>query len=550
MQTISASAISSFKGVKGDVGAGTVSTTGAVNVNNANTACVTDSQGFYRNPCAAYSQIGATDLWKLQYTNGGNVPATGATVVDVLPRSGDTYLGTGASRGSTYKPVFAGDVTLATDALSAGTTITWQVTTTANPCPNFTSNSTCSTATWVDGPSYPSASYGSVTGLRIQYTFPGGELPPAATLAVTYRTTNLPTSSAGDGRAPVSVPFGTPRAWNSFGVFAQFPTGFVDRRVEPVRAGGVQLAAGPLQVSKAIDGVSAAYAPTSFTVTASCTVGGVAVTLPTSGVLTLAAGNAIPYTARLDGIPLGSSCDVAETTTGASSVAYSPANPGGTAARLAITTRAASTAPVPAAQIGSVTNTYGTTDLVITKAVSTTATVGAFGPFEFTLACTGNGVTVPLAAGDAAFTLADAASHTVSGLPVTAVCQLREADSDGATTIGVRLGAGSTTTVAENAPATLTLGTAASYTATVTNTYASGRLSVTKDVTGADQYGDATFTVEVLCTYDGQTLFDDEFTLEDGDTELLTPRFPVGTSCDISETSAGRGPRSPRPTAR
>lgn len=538
VQTISASAISSFKGVKGDVGAGTVSTTGAVNVNNATTACVTDSQGFYRNPCAAYSQIGATDLWKLQYTNGGNVPATGATVVDVLPRSGDTYLGTGASRGSTYKPVFAGDVTLATDALSAGTTITWQVTTTANPCPNFTSNSTCSTATWVDGPSYPTGSYGSVTGLRIQYTFPGGELPPAATLAVTYRTTNLPTSSAGDGRAPVSVPFGTPRAWNSFGVFAQFPTGFVDRRVEPVRA-GVQLAAGPLQVSKTIDGVAAAYAPTSFTVSASCTVGGVAVTLPTSGVLTLASGNATPYTARLDGIPLGSSCDVAETTTGASSVAYSPANPGGTAARLAITTRAASTAPVPAAQIGSVTNTYGTTDLVITKAVSTTATVGGFGPFDFTLACTGNGVTVPLAAGDAAFTLADAASHTVSGLPVTAVCQLREADSDGATTIGVRLGAGSTTTVAENAAATLTLGTAASYTATVTNTYASGRLSVTKDVTGADQYGDGTFTVDVLCTYDGQTLFDDDFTLEDGDTELLTSRFPVGTSCDISETSAG-----------
>ncbi len=538
VQTIAASAISSFKGVKGDVGAGTVSTAGAVNVNNADTACVTDSQGFYRNPCAAYSQIGATDLWKLQYTNGGNVPATGATVVDVLPRSGDTYLGTGASRGSTYKPVFAGDVTLATDALSAGTTITWQVTTTANPCPKFTSDSTCSTATWFDGPSYPTTAYGSVTGLRIEYAFPGGELPPAATLAVTYRTTNLPTSSAGDGRAPVSVPFGAPRAWNSFGVSARFPTGYVDRRVEPVRA-GVQLAAGPLQISKAIDGVSAAYTPTSYSVTASCTVGGVAVTLPSSGVLTLASGNAIPYTARLDGIPLGSSCDVAETTTGASSVAYSPANPGRTAARLAITTRAASTAPVPAAQIGSVTNTYGTTDLVITKAVSTTATVGAFGPFAFTLACTGNGVPVPLAPADAAFTLADTASRTVTGLPVTAVCQLREADSDGAAAIGVRLGTGSTTTVAENAPATLTLGTAASYAATVTNTYASGRLSVTKDVTGADRYGDATFTVGVLCTYGAQTLFDDDFTLEDGDTELLTPRFPVGTSCAISETAAG-----------
>ncbi len=538
VQTISASAISSFKGVKGDVGSGTTSTTGAVNVNNAATACVADAQGFYRNPCAAYSQIGATDLWKLQYTNGGNVPATGATVVDVLPKSGDTYLASGLSRGSSYKPVFAGDVTLATDALSAGTTISWEVTTTANPCPNFTSNSTCSTATWVDGPTFPTASYGSVTGLRIHYTFPDGELPPAATLAVTYRTVNLPTTSAGDGRAPVSVPFGTPRAWNSFGVYAQFPDGYTDRRVEPVRA-GVQLAAGPLQISKVRDGVSAAYAPTSFSVTASCTVSGATVTLPSSGVLTLAAANATAYTARLDGIPLGSSCDLAETTTGASAVSYAPANPGGTAARLAIATRAASTDAVPVAQIGTVTNSYGTTDLTITKAVSTSATVGAFGPFDFTLSCTGSGVTVPLAAGDAAFTLEDGESHTVTGLPVTAVCQLREADADGATSIGVRVGSGSTTTVVENAPATLTLGTAASYTATVTNSYASGRLSVTKDVTGAEAYGDAEFTVAVECTYDGQTLFDGSFTLLDGGTETLTPLFPVGTVCDISETSAG-----------
>ncbi|WP_395638872.1 DUF5979 domain-containing protein [Pseudolysinimonas sp.] len=537
--TISASAISSFKGVKGDVGTGTVSTTGAVNVNNATTACVADSQGFYRNPCAAYSQIGATDLWKLQYTNGGNVPATGATVVDVLPRSGDTYLGTGASRGSNYRPVFAGDVALATDALSDGTTITWQVTTSANPCPSFTSNPTCTTATWVDGPSFDTASYGSVTGIRIQYTFPGGELPPAATLAVTYRTVNTPTTSAGDGLAPVTAPpVSTSRAWNSFGVSAQFPVGYVERRVEPVRA-GVQLAVGPLQVAKAITGVSAAYAPTSFSATVTCTVAGAPVVLPSSGVVTLAAGNAVPYTARLDGIPLGSSCDVAETTSGASATTYSPANPGGTAARLAITTPAASTAPVPAAQIGEITNSYGETELTVTKAVSTTATVGTFGDFGFTLSCTGNGVAVPLAAGDAAFRLADGASRTITGLPVTAVCQLRESDADGATSIGVRLGAGSTTTVAQNAPATLTLGTAASYTATVTNTYASGRLSITKDVTGADRYGDAVFEVAVECTYDGQTLFDDGFTFEDGDTELLAPHFPVGTVCAISETDAG-----------
>jgi large repetitive protein len=541
--TISASAISSFKGVKGDVGAGTVSTTGALNVNNAAATCVADSQGFYRNPCAAGTRIGGTDLWKLQYTNGGNVPSLSATVVDVLPRSGDTYLASGTSRGSTYRPVFAGDVQLATDALSAGTTITWQVTTTANPCPSFGSNPTCTTATWVDGATFPTSSYASVRAIRVQYTFPGGELPPAATVAVTYRTVNTPTTSAGDGLAPVTVPLGTQRAWNSFGVSAQFPDGYTQRNVEPVRA-GVQLAVGPLQVAKEITGVMAAFAPTSYSATAACTIAGANVVLPSAGALTLAAVNATPYTARLDGIPLGADCSVTETTTGMSSVAYSPAAPSGIPrAVVTIDTAAGSAAPVPVAHQATITNSYGTTDLTVTKAVSTSATLGEFGPFDFTLSCSvDNGTTtlpVTLAAGDAAFTLADAESHTVTGLPVTARCSLRESDSDGATSIGVRVGAGGTTTVAQNAPATITLGTDASYTATVTNTYASGFLSVTKDVTGATAYGDAEFEVAVECTYDGQTLFDDSFTLSDGDTETLTPRFPVGTVCDITETDAG-----------
>lgn len=543
VQTISASAISSFKGVKGDVGSGTTSTTGAVNVSNAATACRTDAEGFYRNPCAAYSRIGGTDLWKLQYTNGGNVPSLSATVVDVLPRSGDTYLASGTSRGSTYRPVFAGDVQLHTDVLSAGTTITWEVSTTANPCPSFGSNPTCTTATWVDGPSFDPADYGSVRGIRVHYTFPGGELPPAATVAVTYRTVNTPTTTAGDGRAPVTVPLGTQRAWNSFGVSAQFPPGYIERNVEPVRA-GVQLATGPLQVAKAITGSTAAFAPTSFAATAACTIAGADVVLPSSGALTLAAVNATPYTARVDGIPLGAECAITETSTGMSSVDYNPAASSGAArAVVTIDTAAGSSDPVPVAHVATITNEYGTTDLSITKAVSTSATVGEFGPFDVTLSCSvDNGTTtlpVTLAAGDAAFTLADGETHTVSDLPVTARCQLREADSDGATSIGVRVDGGSSTSVSENGPATITLGTNAEYEAVVTNTYASGFLSVTKDITGATEYGDAEFTVAVECTYDGQTLFDDSFTLSDGDTETLTPRFPVGTVCDIAETDAG-----------
>ena len=79
VSTIAASAISSFKGVKGDVDEFGNTTRGAVNVNNAAIPCASDAQGFYRSPCAADTVIGGEDLWKLRFTNGGNVPATSAT---------------------------------------------------------------------------------------------------------------------------------------------------------------------------------------------------------------------------------------------------------------------------------------------------------------------------------------------------------------------------------------------------------------------------------------------------------------------------------------
>lgn len=549
VQAVSASAISSFKGVKGDVDAAGISTRGAVNINDASTACVPDSEGFYRNPCAAGTVIGGTDLWKLQYTNGGNVPATSATVVDVLPRPGDVYLGTGASRGSTYRPVFAGDVALTATGLASGVALAgWDVTTASNPCPAFASNPTCTTGGWVDGATFPAGSYGQVTALRFRFDFSAvaaspGTLPPAAVVTVKYKTVNTPTSTAGDQRAPVTVPVTGQRAWNTFGVYATFGSGYTDRRVEPVRA-GVQLSTGPLQVTKAITGTGAAWAPTSFGAAVSCTVAGRPVVLPSSGALTLAATNGVPYASRIDGIPVGSVCTITETTAGASSIAYSPAAPSGTAARVTIDDAGGSTSPVPAAQVATITNSYGSTSLTIGKTVSTTATEGTFGPFSFTLACTvDNGTTVlnvPLPAADASFTLADGATRTVTGLPVTAVCAVTETGSDGATSIGMNVDGGARTTVAQGQPYSVTLGTAADYAVDVRNTYAGGKLAIAKTVSGSGAgYGTGPFTVSVECSYDGQTLYDGDVEIVDGQTVTLTPVFPIGTACAIDETDAG-----------
>ncbi|TXK19134.1 DUF5979 domain-containing protein [Homoserinibacter sp. GY 40078] len=541
--TYDASAITSFKGVKGDVGTGTVSTRGAVNAKDSATPCVSDSEGFYRYPCAANTVVGGTDLWKLQFTNGGNISASTATIVDVLPIPGDSYLRSGLARESDYRPVFAGDLQLRTAGESVGTTFTWQLTTTANPCPTFESNPTCSTASWVDGSAFDSDDYDRVTAVRIVFDFSGateGVLKPGARVGVTYRTVNTPTTSATDQLAPVTASTSPVRAWNSFGVSARFTNNDM-RRVEPIRA-GVQIATGPIQVTKAIAGVAADFAPTSYSVTASCTVAGVSVPLPASGALTLAEGNAVPYTARIDGIPIGAECRIVEGETDAVSVDYSPEAPGGEAALLAVTTAAAVADAVPTAQRASVTNTFGTTSLTIVKDVDTLATEGEFGPFDFTLECasdTGSGIVeVELDAEDAAFTLADGQSKSVTDIPAPADCTLRETDADAADAITVTLG-DAENTVVEGEAAPLELGSAASYTATVTNTYEAGTLSVRKVVTGGTSYGDAEFVFDVTCTYDGQTLLDTELTLEASETHDFDEIFPAGTSCEIVETDAG-----------
>ena len=542
--TYQASAISSFKGVKGDVGTGTVSTRGATNVNNAATACVADGQGFYRQPCAANTVVGGTDLWKLQFVNGGNIDASTATIVDVLPTPGDRYLRSGLARGSNFTPAFAGGLQLATSGESVGTTIQWDVTTTPTPCANYDTDSTCTnTATWVDGSTFPAASYGSVTAVRVRFDFTaatGGVLKPGASVAVTYRTVNTPTTTAGDTRAPVAASVTPARAWNSFGVYARF-TNNDERRVEPVRA-GVQLATGSIQTTKVIAGVSAAYAPTSYSATASCTVAGVNVPLPASGAITLAAANATPYVARIDGIPVEAVCRIVEGATDAESVDYAPAAPTGTGAQVTVATAGTTTAAVPAAQRATITNTFDTTSLRIVKAVDTDATVGSFGPFDFTLTCasdTGTGVVpVTLDPADASFTLAAGGEKTVTGIPAPADCTLTETGSDHADGITVTTGS-DVDTVVEGEAAHIELGSDAAYTTTVDNRYEAGTLAVRKVVTGGTSYGDAEFGFDVTCTYDGQTLLDTAITLEAGDTHTFTQVFPAGTSCSVVETDAG-----------
>lgn len=538
VSTLSQGSFTASKGVVSDSGE-------AQNVNNAAVPCTADADGYYRYPCAALSAVGDTDHWKLEMVNGGNVAAKNLTAVDVFPYPGDVGVVDSSPRGSVFTPRFNGDIAFQATGSLTGARMDWFVTTDAQPCAKDITPGAgaCPAGSWL-----PSSAVGAtvaaadVTGVKMVFDFsgaPGAVLPAGAGVKVTYSTTNIPTTAAGDDRAPVSAPVTGVRAWNSFGFYPSYVTGTQPAGPqEPIKA-GVILPGGPLQITKSVTGAAAAYAPTSFDADVACTVDGVNVDLGTAKTVTLSAGNA--YTARIDGIPVGASCAVTE-----HGVAGSYGESTRSVTPSSVTIAAADAGqPVPAGQAVSIVNDYATTQLTVTKKVDTAAVGASFGPFAFTLSCTSAGGTaIPLAAGDAAFTLADGASRTVADLPVGAECAIAETDSDGAATSPNHVGIafdGAAEAAGDTDTVTLT-NQAGGDTALVTNHYAAGTLAVTKTVDGdaAAGYGDGPFTIHVQCVYDGdQTLFDGDVSIVGGQTLTVPGVFPAGTECSVVETGTG-----------
>ncbi|MDN4613531.1 DUF5979 domain-containing protein [Leifsonia sp. F6_8S_P_1B] len=543
--TLSQGSFTASKGVRSDSGT-------AQNVSDASVPCTADTDGFYRYPCAAVSTVGGTDHWKLEMTNGGNVAASGLTAVDVFPYPGDVGVVDPSARGSVFTPRFNGDVQFQTAGGITGTRMDWYVTTDAKPCTKELTPGagTCPAGTWL-----PSSALGTtvdaaaVTGVKLVFDFsgaPGAVLPAGGSLKVTYSTTNIPTTAAGDNRAPVSAPVTGVRAWDSFGFYPKYVSGSQPAGPqEPIKA-GVILTGGPLQITKTVTGAAAGYAPKSFAANVSCTIDGVVVDLGGASTVTLSDANG--YTARVEGIPVGAACAVTEQgaagSYGESSRAVNPAS-------VTIASAAGAGQPVPAGQSVAITNDYALTSLTVAKHVDTAATGGSFGPFSFTLACTSAlGTSIPLAAGDAAFTLADGENRTIADLPVGASCVVTETDSDGAATAPNHVGIafdGAAETVGDSATVTLTAASgrasgAVANEVLVTNHYAAGTLSIAKTVDGdaGSTYGGGTYTVHVECVYAGdQKLFTGDLTIEGGETVPVPGVFPAGTECSVVETATG-----------
>ena len=349
-------ALAAYKYVKGEIDGDLVD--GQVNLNNPDAACPLDPDGYTRTPCAAYTAVGATDDWRLSVVNGGTVGFETVSLVDPLPRIGDRLLATGAARNSTFDPVLL-PASLSANVLPAGATLTLDVTTSASPCVGTGSSSAwfgdllCdTTATWVPVSSYTGA-WPAVTGIRVTIDFTGtaaGSFAPGQVLSLHYETQNVPESAEYPDLAPITVPDAGGFAWNQMGAVGT-DAGGREYSVAPVQA-GVTLLHGDLAVQKVLAGETG-RAPDDFDFLVECSVAGVPLVLPADGIISVSSADDLH--GRLDGLPLGSVCQVSETGAVGSFGEGSRLNDGQI---VTITSPSAGEDEPPASQIAAITNVY------------------------------------------------------------------------------------------------------------------------------------------------------------------------------------------------
>jgi len=373
------------KEVRGEIDGALVD--GATNITDPALPCTPAAGGFYRSVCVAATVIGATDEWRIGAANTGTIPYTALTFVDPLPTTGDRLLATGSARGSAWRPVLdvgygVQETTVAglpADGVPAGTTVTIEVTTAPAPCvgtggpSNWPSDVDCAADPWQTLASYTGEA-AAITGIRVSLDFTttaAGVLAPGASVHFQYRTVNTPWTTGDVPTAQAVRPAlqsGTPRAWNQVGVNAVLDGGGTLRRA-PERV-GVQLLAGSAAVAKTVSGL-ASRAPAQVTVDVVCTVpdgdgGDAPVDLGALATLPVPTGG----TARLDGIPLGAHCVIAES--GALGAFGEAARTPSGAQGVDILVPGTSADAVPAAQAVSIDNRYAPPLLPDTRGLGAT----------------------------------------------------------------------------------------------------------------------------------------------------------------------------------
>lgn len=551
-----------IKGVKGAL-SGAINTSDPTQNCNATLKGLND-QDYYRTPCAANSTVNGTDQWILHMVNAGTTDVKRVQFFDQLPVQDDKYLiANDVTRGSEFRPEILDDL----EALGApeGTSVKIEATTDTNACvgtwdtlgtktnPITTSTDACTANTWVDKASV--SDWSKVTGIRVTLDFQtstAGVLKPGEGVDITYSSRNVVQSSADSSGASADIPATDQFAWNQFGLLY---TGNRSDKIAPSVV-GTHLRTGSIQVTKETTGGAAAYAPATVTATLACDIpaknGLDKVDLTFDGEktkqVTLTKNEDGTYGAqRISGIPVGAECSVTEDGEAGHFGETSRTPEGSTTLPVSQADSYASgtedagdpTNDVPSAQVATLSNDYQWSELSITKKVDTKANAGTFGPFSFSLTCTtSDGQTVTFGgAASTTFTLEGGKTWTApkNTIPARSTCILTETDSSHADST---VYTGDNVTSREDGSATIEIGQNSTQVIStlVTNRYDAGTFTVTKkaDGSGADTYGTGSFTFQSVCTYQGQELLDQTYTLERNGKKTFGI-FPAGTECATTE---------------
>ncbi|WP_240200478.1 DUF5979 domain-containing protein [Cellulosimicrobium cellulans] len=500
---------------------------------------------WYRTPCVANSVVGGTDDWVLHVVNAGTTPVEEMVLFEQLPTAGDRMLVTGASRGSTYRPVLAGMPSL---IAPDGTTAVVEVTTSPDVCAgtwrDLATQAVCEQngETWA--PADDATDWSAVTGLRVTLDFrttADGRLDSGEVVDVTYSTVNRMASDTTPGGVAPVVPSGPDVAWNQFGVKWRYTGETTFERFAPSQV-GVALPTGAVRVDKQVTGDAAGYAPGAFPAEVVCTVDGVTLDLGDAARLLLTAEGGL--TARVDGVPVGAECVVTES---GELGAHGETTRTGSPATVAVDVASSPQDEVPAAQVVTLGNGYAFSGLSVTKEVDTEATQEELGPFDFTLVCTtATGAPVTFdAAGTTELRFTIGAGETFTApegtIPARATCVVTETTADAPQRVVVT---GDGVTDHGDGSADVLVGTTPAE-VVVHNGYDAGVVRVTKEVDGAGAaaYGAGPFGFDIVCTRDGRTVLEEAFDLDAGASRTFGT-FVVGTECVVEETTTGGATRS------
>lgn len=504
-----------------------------------NPACIAaqDTDGFSRLPCIPLTLPGQKETWRLTAQNTGTTNMPRLVLSARLPDVSDQTILDGFVRHSSWRAGFANEINA--NIGIPGATMTVYYTTASAPCKLVLQNpfneNACGNdpatgwAPWSVGvPSDPT----TVTGLQFVIDFDDAHLfAPADTITIDIVTKTAALSA---------TPGADTTANNSLSASAITRTGTTDTRVTALDYSvvSVALATGSVRLEKEITGPAASFVPDGqiFAGELVCT----SLTETTTRPFTMTLSGGTVPAVQFDNLPGGADCEVTETTA-SGQTSY-------TTTTVTVDPRIKPPAIFPTIELK---NDYQFGGLRVSKTVTTTAPVIPT-DYAFTVVCTFLGVTVPLAAADASFTLDATESRTITGIPANSDCVVTETDPRGADATIVTAqtdvsNPGSAAAVNNAVPSSAFTRISPDDIDGVTNATtfnnrfdAPAALIITKNVLGGGgaQFGASkTFSVDVECTFGATTQYSGTLLLNAGNAwQAVLENIIAGSECTFTET--------------